>query len=47
MASLLENSVLIPFYESGHFCYLEEEKKFIRELKKILSEEDLWKHSET
>ncbi|MGB4695127.1 MAG: alpha/beta hydrolase [Bacilli bacterium] len=47
MASLLENSVLIPFYESGHFCYLEEEKKFIRELKKILLEEDLWKHSET
>ena len=38
MKNLLKNSVIIPFYESGHFCYLEEKDKFIRELKNILKE---------
>ena len=38
MQKLLKDSRLIPFYESGHFCYLEEKDKFVRELKNILEE---------
>lgn len=47
MKKLLLDAKLIPFYESGHFCYLNEERKFIKTLKNILLEEDLWKHSRT
>ncbi|HHZ11307.1 MAG TPA: alpha/beta hydrolase [Acholeplasmataceae bacterium] len=43
MERLIQNSVMIPFYESGHFCYIEEEIKFIKTLERILSEDDLWK----
>lgn len=38
MKKILKNAKLIPFYNSKHFCYLEEEEKFIKELKKILKE---------
>lgn len=45
MKKLLPDAELIPFYESGHFCYMEEERRFIKTLKNILSEEDIWKQS--
>lgn len=38
MNKLLKKSKIIPFYNSGHFCYLDEEAKFIREVKLILEE---------
>lgn len=38
MQKLLKDSKIIPFYDSGHFCYIEEEAKFIREVKLILEE---------
>lgn len=38
MKSILKNVTLIPFYHSTHFCYIEEEDKFIREVRKILKE---------
>lgn len=34
----IKNSILIPFYHSGHFCYLDEEKKFIKEVILFLGE---------
>ncbi|MDD3999361.1 MAG: alpha/beta hydrolase, partial [Bacilli bacterium] len=40
MEEILVDSKLIPFYKSGHFCYLEEEARFIKILKKILLEDD-------
>jgi pimeloyl-ACP methyl ester carboxylesterase len=39
MAKLLSDSELIPFYKSTHFCYLEEEQRFIKIMKKILLED--------
>jgi pimeloyl-ACP methyl ester carboxylesterase len=39
MHKLIPQSQLHPFYRSGHFCYLTEERKFINTLKKILSED--------
>lgn len=47
METLLQDAVLIPFYESGHFCYLDEERKFIKTIQKILFEDNLWKQSKT
>jgi len=38
MSKILKHSTIIPFYNSGHFCYIEEENKFIRELSIILRE---------
>lgn len=38
MQKLVKDSKIIPFYDSGHFCYIEEEAKFIREVKLILEE---------
>lgn len=38
MNKLIKDSIIISFYESGHFCYLEEKDKFIREVKTILEE---------
>lgn len=38
MNKLIKNSRIIPFYNSGHFSYIEEETKFIREVKFILKE---------
>jgi pimeloyl-ACP methyl ester carboxylesterase len=34
--NIIENSENIPFYNSGHFTYLEEETKFVNTLKRLI-----------
>jgi|CZCB01.1.fsa_nt_gi pimeloyl-ACP methyl ester carboxylesterase len=36
MRKLIRGSVLMPFYNSGHFCFQQEERRFIRILKSCL-----------
>lgn len=38
MNKKIKNSKLIPFYESEHFCYIDEEAKFIKTIKQIIKE---------
>lgn len=38
MQKYLSSSFLIPFYNSGHFCFLDEENKFTKVLNRIISE---------
>jgi len=38
MKKILKDATLIPFYESGHFCFFDEQRKFINELNKLLKE---------
>lgn len=36
MAKIIPNAEIVTFYNSGHFCYIQEEQRFIKMLKDLL-----------